>query len=63
LGPGTSGTCSCVWIDVGTKEKGIGGSDCARKVETTPVPDLNIYDDDDDAEKGRKESTSRWRWS
>jgi hypothetical protein len=26
---------------------------CARKVETTPVPDLNIYDDYD-AEKGGK---------
>jgi hypothetical protein len=25
---------------------------CARKVETTPVPDLNIYDDD--TGKGRK---------
>ena len=27
---------------------------CARKVETTPVPDLDIYDDGDDVEKGRK---------
>ena len=27
---------------------------CARKVETTPVPDLNIYDDDDDTQKEEK---------
>jgi hypothetical protein len=31
---------------------------CARKVETTPVPDLNVYDDDDDAEKGGGEGVS-----
>jgi len=27
LGPGTRGACRCVWIDVGTKEEGIGGPD------------------------------------
>lgn len=35
---------------------------CARKVETTPVPDLNIYDDYY-AEKGGKESAPRRGWS